>query len=70
MASTNPIHMDQTVQHVDVRLYFGKDENREHLLDNISEALQAHASLASMISAYELVGDGFGRLVPGDKPLA
>ena len=67
---TSSIHTDQSVQHVSVRLYFGKDEDRAGLLDAISDALQGSPELAHMISAYELVSDGFGRLVPDERPLA
>ena len=68
----NPIHTDRTVQHVNVRIYFDQEEDRENLLDQISTALQDSPALAGvrLVSAYELVSDGFGRLVPDDKPLA
>jgi len=65
-----PIHTDQTVQHVDVRIYFDKDLDPEDLLDNISKALQEHPALCDMISAYQLKNDGFSHLTPDDKPLA
>ncbi len=64
------IQTDPDIQHIDVRLYFDKDEDKEHLLTNISDGLQAYAGLASMVAAYELVPDGFGRTVPDTKPLA
>jgi len=67
---TNPIHSDSTVQHIDVRIYFDKNEEHEDLLNAISEALQASPDLSGMISAWELVSDGFGRLVPDERPLA
>ncbi len=58
------------MQHVDVRLYFDRDADRQDLLDRISNALQTSADLCDLVSAYELTGDGFGRLVPDDRPLA
>lgn len=64
-----PIHSDGSVQHIDVRLYFDRELSREDLLDKISDALQTPV-LAEMISAYELVNDGFAHLTPDDKPLA
>jgi len=67
----NPIHTDRTVQHVDVRIYFPVELDREELLDKISETLQGDAyNLCEMVSAYELINDGFAHLLPGDKPLA
>lgn len=66
----NPIHTDPSIQHVDVRIYFAQDEDPVTLRDDISEALQASPRLAHMISAYELVNDGFAHLTPTDKPLA
>jgi len=64
------IHTDQTVQSIDVRLYFDKDLDPEVLLDNISKALQTSADLCDMVSAYQLKNDGFAHLTPDDKPLA
>jgi hypothetical protein len=58
------------VQRVDVRLYFDADAGREDLLNRISLALQESAELCDMAAAYPLVSDGFGRLVPDDRPLA
>lgn len=70
MPNPNPIHTDRSVQHVDVRLYFPMDA--VDLLDKISEALQVlgAGALAEMISAYELINDGFAHLTPDDRPLA
>jgi hypothetical protein len=58
------------VQHVDARLYVPLDA--VDLLDKISEALQVlgAGALAEMISAYELINDGFAHLTPDDRPLA
>lgn len=65
---TSPIHTNDSMQHVDVRIYFPAGENREELLTEISGVLQDY--LERMVSAYELVRDSFGQLVPDDKPLA
>lgn len=70
MSFVPAIDGDPEVQHVDVRLYFGKDEDREAILDRISDVLQGAPELSHMISAYPMVSDGFGRLVPDTKPLA
>ena len=66
----NPIHTDRNVQHIDIRLYFNLDANREATLDDISRMLQDSPLLCDMISAYELKNDGFSHLLPDDKPLA
>lgn len=66
----NPIHSDRSVQSIDVRIYFDRDLNHEDLLNKISDALQDAPQLSEMISAYELVNDGFAHLSPDDKPLA
>lgn len=66
----DPIHLYGNAQHINIRLYFDKDENREKLLSRISEMLDTAPALVSMISAYELVSDGFGRLVPDERPIA
>lgn len=69
--AVNPIHADETVQHVNVRLYFDKDLDHDELLDKISETLQGDGyALHELVSAYELVPDGFGRIVPAESPLA
>jgi hypothetical protein len=68
----NPIHVSGTpendaVMYIDVRMYFSRDEDREEMLDEINAAL---GQSPSMISAYEMLSDGFGHLVPDDKPIA
>jgi hypothetical protein len=62
------IHSDETKQHIDVRLYFGADLDRKILLEYISDMIQGGGP-PDLISAYELVNDGFAHLVPADKPL-
>jgi hypothetical protein len=57
-------------QNVNVRLYFPKDMDPETIRAKITAALQSDADMTDLISAYELVSDGFGRLVPDSKPLA
>ncbi len=64
------IHTDPLVQHIDIRIYFDRDVNRKDMLDNLSDALQDSPDLYEMISAYELVNDGFAHMVPAGKPLA
>ena len=67
----NPIHTDPTVQHVDVRFYFDRQIDHDIVLDSINKTLTGCSyDLAAMLGAYEMVADGFGRLVPDDKPLA
>lgn len=63
----NPIHLHGNAQHVNVRLYFDNEENMEPVMDKISEAL---SGIPKLISAYELVSDGFGKLVPDVRPIA
>ncbi len=65
------IHTDRSIQHVDIRLYFNLNGDHEDLLADIRQVLRdAQIPLLSdMVSAFELVGDGFGRLVPDDRPL-
>jgi len=66
----NPIHTDRNVQHIDIRLYFNLDADREGTLNDISQALQDAPLLCDLVSAYELKNNGFGHLLPDDKPLA
>jgi hypothetical protein len=64
------IETDDSVQRIPVVLFFDKELDPEDLRDRISEALQAAPGLCDLVAAYELVSDGFGRLVPDPKPLA
>jgi hypothetical protein len=71
----NPIHVagtpeNDSVQAIDIRLYFPVEGSREAALDMISEALQNSPDLCDLVSAYELGANAFGVLVPDDKPLA
>lgn len=66
----DPIHTDRNVQHVDVRIYFGPDKPRDEMLDEISMMIQDSEVRPDIIRVYELVSDGFGRTVPGNKPIA
>ena len=67
---TDPVHTSPDVQHVDVRLYFPRGLEGAALLDKINQALGESPHLVELVSAFELVGDGFGRTVPADEPLA
>jgi hypothetical protein len=66
----NPIHTDRDLQHIDIRLYFNLDADREATLDDISRMLQDSEMMCDLVSAYQLVNNGFGNLLPEDKPLA
>lgn len=71
MPKPNPIHTDPSVQHIDVRLYFDRDEyTHADLVDKVAETLGNAPELSCMISAYELRNDGFSHLTPDDAPLA
>ncbi len=68
--TVNPIHTEPDVQHVDVRMYFPRDLDRDWVLNCISSALQSSPEMAEMVSAYELVNDGFANFTPADEALA
>jgi hypothetical protein len=70
--ATNQIHIVGTperdsVQPVTIVIYYPAEMPREDALDDINDAL---GNSAVLVSAYELIGDGFGHLVPDEKPLA
>ena len=65
---------DPEVQHIDVRLFFPADAPREEILTALNEVLQlerpVHFTWHSLISAYEIVNDGFGNVTAAREPLA
>lgn len=60
------LELDDTVQHVDVRIYFDVEVDPETFKDDISETLQASNEMAPMVAAYALDERGY----PEEKPLA
>lgn len=66
----SPIHTNPSVQHIDIRFYFGEKHDPKEILDNISTMIQDSEMSVYIISAYQLKNNGFGHLLPDDKPLA
>jgi hypothetical protein len=67
----NPIHLagspeNLAVQSFDMRMYFPAEMRREDVIDRVMTVLQDSMAMSNLISAYELVNDGFGHLVPDD----
>ena len=67
---------DPEVQSVDIRLFFPADVDKEAILNELNKILQLDTAdeifevWHSLISAYEIINDGFGNLTADSKPLA
>jgi hypothetical protein len=69
---TNPIHVTGTPENnsvvaVNVRLYYPAGTPDEDIFDDVNDAL---GNSPVLVSAYMMLSDGFGHLVPDDKPIA
>jgi hypothetical protein len=69
---TNPIHVTGTPENnsvipVNVLLYYPAGTSDEDIFDDVNDAL---ATSPNLVSAYMMLSDGFGHLVPDDKPIA
>lgn len=70
--TTNPIHISGTpendsVMPITVVIYYPAEMPKEDALDDLNDAL---GNSCFLVSAYELVSDGFGHLTPDEKPIA
>jgi hypothetical protein len=68
----NRIHISGTPENnsvvkVDVRLYYPAGTPDEDIFDDVNRTLRESSRL---VSAYVMLSDGFGHLVPDDKPIA
>jgi hypothetical protein len=69
----SPIHVsgtpeNESVQSFDVRMYFPKEMARDDIIDAVMTALGI-SEICEIVAAYEMVSDGFGRLVPAEDGL-
>jgi hypothetical protein len=68
----NPIHVSGTPENnsvvaVNVRIYYPAGTPDEDIFDDVNRAL---GESSRIVGAYMMLSDGFGHLVPDDKPIA